>query len=1041
MRTFLLFCFCNNAFLLCMVMTINHQVFQNMVGVNAATLAGNETDKLALLAIKAMIIQDPLNITSSWNESLHFCQWQGVSCSPRHQRVTQLNMSSQKLAGYISTSIGNLSFVRIIDLSTNSFQGEIPNEISHLFRLKALVLANNSLRGQIPSNISNCRNLRIFHVSRNKLIGKIPFGLGYLSKLVELNLYGNKVEGNIPYSLGNISSLEVLQLRYNYLEGHIPASLGQLKNLITLSIAENTLSGQIPQSIYNLSYLERFALTLNEFHGRLPLNIGLTLPNIQVFLVALNNFSGPIPISFSNASNLNILDLSANKFSGGVPDIFKNLKKFTWLNIFNNYLLGRGEANDLNFIDSLTNCSILRKVYLDGCNFGGELPNSMVNLSLQLQYFSVESNKLSGSIPHDIGNLINLEALNLHRNQFVGTIPTTIGKLYKLQEAGFGSNELSGQIPSTFGNLTLLNSLWLEENNFQGSIPSSLGNCQNLELLHLYGNFLNGTIPREVIGLKYLSLSLNLSRNNLSGSLPSEVGNMKFLVELDLSQNQLSGNIPNSLGDCINLVQLYIDHNSFEGEIPKSLSFLKVIEDMDLSHNNLFGHIPKDFANLSFLWKLDLSFNDLDGEVPVTGVFSNISAISIAGNEKLCGGIPELQLKACPEKEPRKANLSLEKKLIISLVCGLLGVSLILAFFIIYWHKKNKFQNAESLRMEPLMNISYGELLKATNGFSSANLIGVGSFGSVYKGNLESNQASVAVKVFNLERRGASKSFMAECETLRNTRHRNLVKIVTACSSVDYQGNNFMALVYEFMPNGSLENWLHLKSGSESRGRLTLLQKLNIVIDVASALDYLHNQIDMPIIHCDLKPSNILLDQDMAALIGDFGLSKIIVEEDNIEASNNSTSTIGIKGTIGYAAPEYGMGSEVSSRGDMYSFGILLLEIFTGKRPTDDSFIDGMNLNLFVEMALPERVMEIVDHDILLEVEEEKEASSSNHHNEPGQTRREKLIECLISILTIGVKCSEELPSNRIQIHEACKQLLKFKGDHFSCLWLTKLPF
>ncbi|XP_060670989.1 putative receptor-like protein kinase At3g47110 [Ziziphus jujuba] len=939
-----------------------------MVGVNAATLAGNETDKLALLAIKAMIIQDPLNITSSWNESLHFCHWQGVSCSTRHERVTQLNLSSQKLSGYISTSIGNLSFLRTFDLSNNSFQGEIPNEIIHLFRLETLVLANNSLRGQIPSNISNCRNLRIFKVSRNKFTGKIPFGLSYLSKLVQLDLDSNNLEGNIPHSLGNISSLEVLRLGSNYLEGHVPPSLGQLKNLVTLIISLNNLSGEIPESMYNLSCLRVTSFSCNGFEGRLPLNIGLTLPNTEVFLVAANNFSGSIPISFSNASNLWRLELSRNKFSGGVPPIFKNLKKLTWLRIDINDL-GTGKANDLSFIDSLTNCSILRVLYLDECNFGGELPTSMVNLSLQLQIFSVESNKLSGCIPHDIGNLINLNALNLHRNQLVGTIPTTIGKLYKLQEAGFGSNELSGQIPSTFGNLTLLRRLWLEENNFQGSIPSSLGNCQNLELLHLYGNFLNGTIPREVIGLKYLSLSLNLSRNNLSGSLPSEVGKMKFLVELDLSQNQLSGNIPNSLGDCINLVCLYIDHNSFEGEIPKSLSLLKVIEVMDLSHNNLFGHIPKDFANLTFLGKLNLSFNDLDGEVPVTGVFSNISAISIAGNEKLCGGIPEIN---------SNANL------------------------------------------------------KATNGFSNANLIGVGSFGSVYKGNLESNQASVAVKVFNLERRGASKSFMAECETLRNTRHRNLVRIVTACSSVDYQGNDFMALVYEFMPNGSLENWLHPQSGSEGRGKLTLLQKLNIVIDVASALDYLHNQIDMPIIHCDLKPSNILLDQDMAALIGDFGLSKIIVEDDDIEASNNSTSTIGIKGTIGYAAPEYGMGSEVSSRGDMYSFGILLLEIFTGKRPTDDSFIDGMNLNLFVKMALPERVMEIVDHDILLEVEEEKEASSSNHHNEPGQTRREKLIECLISILTIGVKCSEELPSNRIQIHEACKQLLKFKGTMLS---------
>lgn len=158
------------------------------------------------------------------------------------------------------------------------------------------------------------------------------------------------------------------------------------------------------------------------------------------------------------------------------------------------------------------------------------------------------------------------------------------------------------------------------------------------------------------------------------------------------------------------------------------------------------------------------------------------------------------------------------------------------------------------------------------------------------------------MKVYNLERRVASKSFMAECEMLRNTRHQNLVKIITACSSVDYQGNDFKALVYKFMPNGSLEEWLHSQSDSEGRGRLTLYQKLNIIIDVASALDYLHNQSNLLVIHCDLKPSNILLDQDMTDLVSDFGLSKIIIEDDSGEVSKNSTSTIEMKGTIGYAA-------------------------------------------------------------------------------------------------------------------------------------------
>ncbi|CAN0861374.1 Putative receptor-like protein kinase At3g47110 [Linum grandiflorum] len=160
---------------------------------------------------------------------------------------------------------------------------------------------------------------------------------------------------------------------------------------------------------------------------------------------------------------------------------------------------------------------------------------------------------------------------------------------------------------------------------------------------------------------------------------------------------------------------------------------------------------------------------------------------------------------------------------------------------------------------------------------------------------------------------------MAECEALKNIRHKNLVKIVTVCSSIDHEGNDFKALIYDFLANGSLS--------------LNFTQRLNVAIDVASAVDYLHNNCGTPIVHCDLKPSNILLDD-----------------------------TIGIKGTIGYAPPEYGMGNEVSIQGDVYSFGILLLELFTGKRPTDETFIDGLSLHNAVKSTLSEQhTFEVVD--------------------------------------------------------------------------------
>ena len=191
-----------------------------------------------------------------------------------------------------------------------------------------------------------------------------------------------------------------------------------------------------------------------------------------------------------------------------------------------------------------------------------------------------------------------------------------------------------------------------------------------------------------------------------------------------------------------------------------------------------------------------------------------------------------------------------------------------------------------------------------TGGFSPDNLIGSGSFGPVYRGigNLDQEEMIVAVKVFNLQWKGASKSFIAECNVLRNIWHQNLVKTLTCCSCMHYNGNEFKALVFEFMANGSLEKWRHPYIDNENQSRnLNLLQRLNIAIDVASALHYLHEHCKRPIIHCDLKPSNVLLDNDMIAHICDFGLARLLSSTNDV--SQNQTSTFGLKGSIGYAAP------------------------------------------------------------------------------------------------------------------------------------------
>lgn len=350
-----------------------------------------------------------------------------------------------------------------------------------------------------------------------------------------------------------------------------------------------------------------------------------------------------------------------------------------------------------------------------------------------------------------------------------------------------------------------------------------------------------------------------------------------------------------------------MEGNFFKGSIPPSFISLRGLLDLDLSRNNLSGQIPEFLQQLS-LSNLNLSFNNFEGQLPTKGVFNNATSTSVAGNNKLCGGIPELHLPACPVTKPKTGESKRGLKLMIGLLTGFLGLVLITSLLVINRLRRVKREPSQTSASSKdlILNVSYDGLFKATGGFSSANLIGTGGFGSVYKGILGQDETVVAVKVIQLHQRGAVKSFKAECEALRNIRHRNLVKVLTTCSSVDYQGNDFKALVYEFMPNGSLENWLHpVPTPDEINDVLRILslpQRLNIAIDVASALDYLHHHCHKPIVHCDLKPSNILLDNDMTAHVGDFGLARFIPEAAG-RSHPSQSSSIGLKGTIGYAAP------------------------------------------------------------------------------------------------------------------------------------------
>ncbi|XP_059307950.1 probable LRR receptor-like serine/threonine-protein kinase At3g47570 [Lycium ferocissimum] len=1004
-------------------------------------------DEQVLVDFKSRITDDPFQVMASWNNSLHYCNWTGITCNPSIQRVMILDLRSLKLVGSIPPSIGNLSFLTAINLRNNSFHGEIPHEFGNLLQLQHLNLTWNSFIGTIPANLSYCTELISLALEFNRLVGKIPNQLSSLSKLNYLGLASNNLTGSIPSWIGNYSSLRGLSLAINNLQGPIPQDFGRLSKLRIFQVYGNQLNGTIPQSVLNISSLYYFSVTQNLLYGELPSDIGLTLPNLEVFAGAVNEFTGPIPVSLSNASKLGVIELSQNKLSGNVPTGLGQLQGLYRIN-FEINSLGRNTSGDLRFLDFLVNCTSLQVLSFQDNFLGGELPKTIGNLSTSLEIFGLGYNMIVGSLPAGLENLVNLTSLSLSNNNFKGSIPESLGKLRRLQGLELNGNKLSGMIPSSIGNLTSLTILHIEDNELVGNIPPELGQCTSLSVLNLIGNNLLGSIPKELAGLSSLSISLALANNSLTGSLPAEIGRLINLKEMDISHNKLSGEIPSTLSSCVSLERFIADNNLFRGRIPESLKSLRGLEEIDLSHNNISGGIPEFLGKLPYLRKLDLSSNELEGKVPNEGIFSNASAISISGNHELCGGPPNYNFPACPrQKDPSsKKHMSSRTKvaIIISVTfLFLLLCSVAACYIVIRKNSRKRDLSARSSRErqsehfdddEPTLandpflaaRITYQDIFKSTDRFSEDNLVGTGSFGSVYKGQFKVFDKIMAVKVLNLQQRGALRSFLDECRALKSIRHRNLLKIVAACSSIDYQGNDFKCIVFEFMANGSLDDWLHSKGEGQY---LNIIQRLNIAIDVASALDYLHNHCQVPIVHCDLKPSNILLDEEMTAHVGDFGLAKFL-----FKSAWDKQTSIALKGSIGYIPPEYGSGVNVSTLGDVYSYGIMLLELFTGRRPTDEIFKDGLNIQQYIKTALPRRVMEIVDPSLLLAYEEhsKNEGNASDLEEKAilqddeyiSQLNASTMVEgCLVSILKIGLLCSSSSPRDRIPIRIALDKI------------------
>ncbi|KAL3520046.1 hypothetical protein ACH5RR_018195 [Cinchona calisaya] len=907
-------------------------------------------------------------------------------------KLQTLILEDNQFSGPVPSQIGNLSMLRTLYLGGNNFRDQIPGEIGKLPSLEYLTLDENGLTGEIPSFIYNISTLQWLYISQNNLTGSFPPDMcGKLPVLQGLYLGINQLSGSIPPEIGNCTALVALYLDSNKLTGEIPAEIGKLVNVEELVISPNNFRGQIPESIFNISTLRVIQLRASNLIGNLPPTMGERLPNLEAVFLGQNNLTGVIPDTISNSSKISHLSVVANKLTGPIPNSLGYLENLDFLSLGENNFISY--SPELSFITSLTNCRRLRVMWIQNNSCDAYIPRSIGNLSTSLEQIDASNSEIKGSIPSEIGNLSNLASLYIDGNGLTGFIPTTIKGLGNLQVFSLINNRVTGVVPNDLCRLSKLGEITLSKNKLYGPLPPCLGNITSLRYLNLDSNELNTSLPASLGGLKDV-LRINLSTNFFRGHLPSELGGLKVATSIDLSANELSGDIPSTFEGLQNLINFSLSQNTLEGPIPESFGNLISLEILDLSHNRLSGEIPKSLEELVHLKYFNLSFNGLTGEIPSGGPFANFTHQSFISNKALCGP-PWLQVPPCHSSSTHRSGI--KTLLIVVLLCGGLAVLASISAFVFIRRRNRNGTRAEMDVFSGITpgRIAYHELLRATNGFRKSNLLGMGSYGSVYKGTL-TDGTILAIKVFNLQIEGAYKSFDTECEILRNLRHRNMTKVISSCSNPD-----FRALLLEYMSNGSLEKWLHSDDHS-----LGLLQRLNIMIDVATALEYLHHGYSVPVIHCDLKPSNVLLDEDMVAHVSDFGIAKLVGAEKSI----TQTKTLA---TLGYIAPEYGLEGLVSARCDVYSYGIMLMETFTGKKPSDDLFAGEFSLRGWINDSFPNSVVKVIDTR-LLDTEEDCFTEQ---------------VQCVSTILKVALNCSAEQPGERINIKDALASLGNIKSQ------------
>ncbi|KAL3536569.1 hypothetical protein ACH5RR_005030 [Cinchona calisaya] len=724
--------------------------------------------------------------------------------------------------------------------------------------------------------------------------------------------------------------------------------------VIAIQLPYKGLGGRISEKLGQLQALRRLSLHDNLLVGPVPTSLGF-LPNLRGIYLFNNRLSGSIPPSISNCPLLQTLDLSNNQLIGPIPSSLVNSTRIYRLNLSFNAISGGIPV-------SLTHFPSLNFVALQHNNLSGSIPDSWglsmrKNSTYQLQSLTLDHNFLSGNIPTSLGELSMLQEINLSHNQIDGTIPSELGSLSRLQELDLSNNALNGSFPASFSNLSSLVSLNLKNNFLDNQIPDTLSRVQNLSVL-------------------------NLSNNRFKGPIPPSIGNITSLTLLDLSRN------------------------NFTGEIPISLAELPELSSLDVSYNNLSGMVPstlsKKFNSSSFV-----------GNLQLCGYSSST----------ICPSPPPQNLPSPSKGTGKRHHRKLSTKDIILIAAGAMLVVLLLLCCLLLCclirrKTASKAKNgnkasvlaptgrgAKGVQAEGGAEVESGgeaggKLVHFDGPFvfaaddllcATAEIMGKSTYGTAYKATLEDGN-QVAVKRLREKITKGQKEFETEVAELGKIRHPNILAL-----RAYYLGpKGEKLLVYDFMPNGSLASFLH------ARGPETIIPwptRMTIIIGITRGLCFLHTKEN--IVHGNLTSSNVLLDEQNNPRIADVGLSRLMTSAGN-------TNIIATAGTLGYRAPELSKLKNANNKTDVYSLGMIMLELLTGKSPSETT--DGLELPQWVASIVKEEwTNEVFDVELMRD--------ASNVGDE------------LLNTLKLALHCVDPTPGARPECDQILQKLEEIKPE------------